>query len=207
MNKAIILANGVFPSHAIPLAALHNATRIICCDGALSKLLEAKLHQLVAVVGDGDSLSDTLREQFAPLFVYDGNQETNDLTKSVQYALSQGWSKLTIVGATGQREDHTLGNISLLAEYASYCDIEMLTDYGRFRVVSGSAAIESFPKQQVSIFSITPQVPVTVRGLEYPIENRCLERWWEGTLNAAIGNTFEIMGGKIIVYQTYDPKI
>ncbi len=37
---------------------------------------------------------------------------------------------MVIVGATGKREDHTLGNISLLAEYITRTNVIMVTDTG-----------------------------------------------------------------------------
>ena len=37
-NSIIILANGNFPSHQIPLNFLKNQSKIICCDGAIDKL-------------------------------------------------------------------------------------------------------------------------------------------------------------------------
>lgn len=206
MNSVTILADGDYPTHPVPLAALRDSTRIVCCDGAFAAVPCADKSRVAAVVGDGDSIPEVLREQYANLFVRVSDQETNDLTKAVRYAVAKGWSRITIVGATGKREDHTLGNIGLLADYASFCDVVMLTDYGRFVVVSDSAVLECFPRQQVSIFSLTPHIPVSVKGLEYPIKNRCLNRWWEGTLNAATGSRFEIVGGKLVVFQTYGPK-
>ena len=45
------------------------------------------------------------------------DQETNDLTKAVNYVKTLGFREVLILGATGRREDHTLGNISLLAQF------------------------------------------------------------------------------------------
>ena len=49
-------------------------------------------------------------------------QETNDLSKAFRYCLKRGWKKLFILGATGKREDHTMGNISLLSDYQAQAD-------------------------------------------------------------------------------------
>ena len=47
---------------------------------------------------------------------------------------------------------------------------------------------------------------MSVRGLRYPIENRRLTEWWEGTLNEALGDEFEVIlkeGAKVLVYRAF----
>ena len=66
-----------------------------------------------------------------PLSGYNPDQETNDQTKAVNYLMEKGFRRIAIVGATGRREDHTLGNISLLMEYMRMGQkYVMYTDYG-----------------------------------------------------------------------------
>ncbi len=86
-------------------------------------------------------------------------------------------------------------------------DIEMLTDQGLFTVAKGSRSYGSFPRQQVSLFSMTPELPINSEGLKWELKERCLSTWWEGTLNEALADRFSVAGGKIIVFQTYDPKL
>ena len=78
----------------------------------------------------------------------------------------------------------------------------MVSDYGIFRPVLGRVTLDTFPGQQVSLFSLTPDTPVSVEGLRYPISGRPLRQWWEGTLNEALGDRFTVDGGLLIVYQT-----
>ena len=37
--EVAILANGDFPTHAVPLSLLENAKHIVACDGALTNLV------------------------------------------------------------------------------------------------------------------------------------------------------------------------
>ena len=219
MNIAI-LANGLFPTKAEVLAYLNTAEMVVCCDGALKNYLlwhrsqpEPPQHKL-AVVGDGDSLSPALLQEAAELGIllehhHIPEQESNDLSKAVRHAMRmvnnsqlKKTATVNILGATGLREDHTLGNISLLAHYMRcYPDVEfiMRSDFNTFYPMQGHCQFPSVKGQQVSLFSLTPEVPVSVSGLRYPIENRCLHSWWEGTLNEALGDTFEVTGGTMIV--------
>ena len=202
--KIVILANGTFPTHPVPLARLCDADMIICCDGAAEKLVANGLEPGI-IIGDLDSVSPELKERYGNILVQDTDQDTNDLTKAVNWCVSAGIREVTILGATGIREDHTLGNISLLADYSTRIDAVMLTDTGSIRVYDRGVIIDSHPGQQVSLFSIDPSLKVTSSGLKYPLDNLTLHSWWRGTLNEAIANTFSLdfNSGKVIVFLGY----
>jgi thiamine pyrophosphokinase len=199
-----IVADGTFPEHEIHLSYLKNAKRIICCDGSASSLILAGMEP-DAIVGDMDSLSDDLANRYADRIYSDDNQDTNDLTKVVEWCRGNNYSDIVIVGATGKREDHTLGNISLLAEYAKDMNVIMVTDTGVLRPFLLSSEIASFPGQQVSIFSIDPETEVTSSGLKYPLTKTRITNWWFATLNEAFGESFtlEFNSGRIIVYSKF----
>ena len=110
------------------------------------------------------------------------------------------------MGATGIREDHTLANISLLADYSLRIEgISMLTDYGRIDVVSRFTRMNSYPGQQVSLFAIDPQTIVSVEGLKYPLVRRKLSNWWQGSLNEALESVFVVKPekGAVLVYRAH----
>jgi len=202
--KTIILANGSFPVHATPFASLHNAKRIICCDGAAQNLLNAGLEPDF-IIGDLDSVSDEIKQRFASVLIHQAEQETNDLTKAVHFCIENNWTEITILGATGKREDHTLGNLSLLTDYAEKANVQMLTDYGVFNPLLKTAALESYRGEQISIFGLHPDTLFTFHNLVYQVENRNLTSWWQGTLNEAESDSFTIAfdKGKVLVFREY----
>lgn len=204
---AVVVANGEFPTHEVPLNILHNAKHVICCDGAVREVHNAGI-AIEMIVGDGDSIAPDMRQEYADRLCVVSDQETNDLTKAVHWAMARGYHSIAIVGATGKREDHCLGNISLLLQYARSCKVNIFSDYGVFSAVYATADFPSFERQQVSIFNLTPHVAFTAHGLRYPIENRCMRQWWEGTLNESLGSSFrlEFPQGEMLVFQTYEPK-
>lgn len=197
----VIVADGIFPQHDIPLNYLKNAKRIICCDGSVKNLILTG-HNPEAIIGDMDSLDDDLAYRFADRIFPDESQDTNDLTKAVTWCFQKGYKDIVIVGATGKREDHTIGNISLLTEYIKFMNVIMVTDTGILRPISGSSEIFSFPGQQVSIFSIDPETEITSTGLRYPLNGTKIKNWWVATLNESLGDRFSIEfdRGRIIVY-------
>lgn len=200
---AIIVANGPFPSHPIPLSLLETGAPVVCCDGALAKLLKANVIPTV-VVGDCDSLSEQDRQHYASLIHRVPEQESNDLTKAVRYCVEQGWKDLAILGATGGREDHTIANISLLAEYLDITrEVWMVSDYGVMNAIAEDATFESWPGQQVSIFSIE-QAPMSCEDLKYGFNGAVFTNWWQATLNESLNDTFTLqVSGKTIVYRTF----
>ena len=210
----VILAAGDFPTHPVPLQALREADFVVCCDSAYGTVKDGRLGiGDYVVVGDGDSLSEADKVALGSRWIEVGEQDYNDLHKAMEYATKQFTihnSQFTVIGATGRREDHTIGNISSLITFADEhpgADIEMLTDYGRFVATTGRRTFASFPRQQVSIFTMTPDMPINAIGLKWPLDGFHARLWWQATLNEALGDNFMLDSeGRIIVFQTYDPK-
>ena len=196
---AVVLANGDFPVHAEPLSLLENAAHIVACDGAIAHLAAHKYQADIVAIGDGDSVPDGLRN----CLIQVDEQEDNDLTKATRYCLKQGWRRIAYVGATGQREDHTIGNISLIVRYFLEIGVEplLVTDYGWFVVAKGDSQFESFPGQQVSIFNVNCQT-LTSEGLRW--QSYPYHQFWQGTLNEALSTVFRFQAdGCYLVYRTF----
>ena len=84
-----VLAAGTYPTHALPLQILANADIVVCCDSAAERFL-AEMGIPNAIVGDGDSLPEELKQRYAHLWHPENEQETNDLSKAVRYLMRQG---------------------------------------------------------------------------------------------------------------------
>lgn len=203
--STVIVADGKFPEHEIPLKALRDANIVVCCDGAATKV---DRHGIVptAIVGDLDSLNSNLREKYSDRLFHEPDQDSNDLTKAVKWCISRDYTDIVILGATGLREDHTLGNISLITNYSKLgANVRMLTDTGCFIPLLKSSILTSFKGQQVSIFSPNNKTLITTTNLLYPICNRSLEEYWMGTLNESLGDSFGINfeNGSLIIFMTF----
>lgn len=198
---AIILANGDYPSADVPVQLLKEAPYVVCCDGGANEYIE-KGYTPDIIIGDGDSLSEENRRLYADLIHHNPDQETNDQTKAIQFLLSQGKKRIAIVGATGKREDHTIGNISLLMEYMRMgVEVCMYTDYGVFVPCKDTCVFECRPGQQVSIFNFTAK-GLKSKGLAYPIYD--FTSWWQGTLNKCTDTSFTIEAeGEYLVFLNY----
>lgn len=78
--EAVVIGNGDFPVHPTPLSVLDAGAFTVCCDGA-AHAFAASGREMDRIVGDGDSMSDALKERFAPIIRINPDQETNDQTK------------------------------------------------------------------------------------------------------------------------------
>lgn len=207
-TRTVIVANGQYPSKDEIHTMIKQARNVVCCDGALSELLARGITPS-AIVGDCDSISVDLKLRYTSILHINNDQQTNDLTKAVNYCIKQGQTALTIVGATGKREDHTIANISLLALYA-FClkvklDVVMISDYGVFNAIDSDSEFDSFTGQRVSIFGVDGITSVTLENLRYPLTNEPLRWWWQGTLNESLGNKFTIKtNGKAIIFRAFN---
>ena len=198
---AVIIANGAFPTHAVPLNILHHAAHLIACDGAITPLLLEGLGEAV-IIGDGDSVPVEYRDRLIQI----DEQDDNDLTKATRYCVERGWKRIAYLGCTGKREDHTLGNISLLMRYYRDMHVEgiLYTDYGFFTPAYGHRTFLSMKGQQVSLINFGSH-QLTSTGLRWDAYN--FSEWWRGTLNESLGDSFSLQSdGYYLVYQTYDAK-
>lgn len=188
-SQVIILANGNYPTHPTALEQLHSGLPVVCCDGAANRFV-AEGGVPAAIIGDGDSLAPSVRQAFADAIIHVAEQETNDLTKAVTYAERLGATDICILGATGLRECHTLGNISLLSSYRRRgLNVRMLTDHCEIQPCADTTTLPSFPGQQVSIVNLNAH-GFSSEGLKYPIYN--FTEWWQGTLNESCASAITI---------------
>ena len=173
------------------------AERLIACDGAWRTAMELG-RRPDAVVGDGDSLGDEGREELARLgipFVCDREQDTNDLCKAVMHAAC---GSVVILGATGKREDHALGNIFHLIDFAERSrGVAMVTDAGVFEpVLPPGRTWDAWAGQPVSVFAPLPGTEMESEGLQWALKGVDLGALWRGTLNRAVEGPFTVRTNK-----------
>ncbi len=203
-KSAVILANGSFPTHEIPFNALKTASYIVCCDGAINNL-ETTGMKAHAIVGDLDSISTHLKQKYQSIIHHLSDQNTNDLTKAINWCSANEINDITIVGATGKRDDHMIANIFLLASYVKDKKVRMLTETGTFTPIKHPQKFNSYIGQQVSIFSPQEETTITTSNLRYKLTNQKLDFLWCGALNESMDEHFHINfeGDSLIIYQEY----
>lgn len=208
MGKSIvILCDGVFPKTEYPRYLMRMADFIICCDGALVKFLrnskaifgEERLPDLV--IGDMDTLSQKMQEKYASIITKEEEQEHNDQTKAVRWAINniENIENIYILGATGGRPEHTVGNAGLLMEYIRMFDLEgrgimmeSVSDFGTMFAVTDTVSLDCGEGRQISIFSPDNTLRICSEGLAWPTDEVVFDNWWKATLNRASQDTVKL---------------
>lgn len=207
-KKVVIICDGKFPRTEYPRYLIRTADYIICCDGALRKFLrnsrrifgEERLPD--RVVGDMDSLPESMKKKYAGIITRIDEQENNDQTKAFTWALENigGIDSITILGATGEREDHTIGNVSLLMEYARKyrpeekgIAVQMISDHSTIFAVTDTFEMECGEGRKVSIFSPDNGLKIHSEGLEYQTDGVVFDNWWQATLNRAVQDRIRLV--------------
>lgn len=202
---AVILCDGDYPSHAIPLSILRNANYLVCCDGAgMNHILHGGTPD--AIVGDGDSLPEDFKRRYADILHIVSEQVDNDQTKATRFCIDHGCRRIAYLGSTGKREDHALSNISLIMRYKRqfHLDVTMVTDNGYFTPATGTQTFESFPRQQISIFNFGSS---RLEGEGFRWNPYPYEELWQGSLNEAVGDEVTIHAdGSYLLFRTFEAK-
>lgn len=203
--ETVILANGAIPSHAVPLALFAAAKRVVCCDGAYAKSL-ALGREPDLVVGDGDSLDEAQKAALGEKFVHVAEQDTNDLAKAFRVAVTRfGAEGIVILGADGLREDHFLGNVFRLPDFAREApDVALVTNAGVFTVVLCERSYSCYAGDAVSVFAPCHGTQASSTGLEWSLGGVPFDSLWRGTLNRATGTSFTISTNRpLLVYRPH----
>ena len=200
MATAVIVGNGQFPKKEYPLYLLESADCVVCCDGALDTYLRhfsgRNLRRPDVVVGDMDSLSKKTAERFRDIAVKIDEQETNDQSKAFHYILEHfpDVDTIHILGATGKREDHTIGNLSLLMEYAREmrrqdCGrtvfVDIVSDWSTAFAITDTCTLDVGEGRSVSIICPDNSLNIKSEGLVWPTDNVVFDNLWQATLNRA----------------------
>lgn len=184
----VILAAGAFPKKGGEARRiLDSAECVVCCDSAADAFRRNCGREPFAVVGDCDSV----KGRFGNLVRVE-EQDTNDLAKAVRFCREKGIENLVILGATGKRDDHSLGNIFRALDFA----IDVVTDYGRFTVLEETKTYRVKPGSGVSVFAVDPETEMTSKGLKWPLDGVRFENLYCATLNRAVGGKVTLSSTK-----------
>ena len=180
------------------IVAVSKGKVIIAADGGADRLLEYKLTP-DWVVGDLDSISESVATKLKNVTVSNKNVVKTDLEKAADYAIELGANEIAVVGWNGGRIDHTLAALSL----ALNPNIKLID--GEFEL-SGVSNFKTITGKGKTIFSILaiPEATVSISGARWNLNREKIRMGGRGIHNE-IGTsgkvTIECHNGKLLVIQ------
>ncbi len=189
--KALVVANGEPPSHALLQRLAGQYELLVAVDGGFYTYIEAGLKPDL-LIGDFDSISsETLLEYSAIDQLETPDQNQSDLEKAVAYLFQQGVEQLTVCGALGRRLDHTLHNIYLLCRYPEQIRFE--TDRELCLALPRRSEIQCAIGQTLSLIPISPPVlGVVTQGLKWELQGQALTKQFVSISNLCLKNKISI---------------
>jgi thiamine pyrophosphokinase len=174
-KKALIIANGDLKKGPV-LRSLRKEHEfndnymIICADGGYYNCLKLGLYPDL-IIGDMDSIGK--KEKDIRYISFGTDKDESDTHLALDFALKKNMEKIIIIGATGDRLDHSLANIFLLASPSiKNNDVLILTNRCEISVIRKTSFIRGKVGQTVSLFSLAPSTYVIrTEGFKYPLAN------------------------------------
>ncbi|WP_343209993.1 thiamine diphosphokinase [Anaerolentibacter hominis] len=189
MSRGLILTGGRLNRHFLEsYLKTEQFDKIFCVDGALETVEEIGL-AVDYLLGDFDSVDPELLDRFRRkvscgelstiIQEYNPVKDATDTEIAIDLAAEMGLSELVILGATGSRTDHLLGNISLLKKTLDAgMQAFLLDEYNKIYLVREGLTIRR-EEQYGSYVSLLPfggiVKGVTLRGFSYDLTDRDYE--------------------------------
>ena len=198
-DPVTVLANGSFPSHPIAKKYLNKSGTIICTDGAADKLIGSGRNPDI-IIGDFDSTSIKGKDRTGE-WIETPDQNKTDLEKTFEWCIMNNIKKIVLLGSSGKREDHTIGNLFTIAKYHDEIKCEIITNHAKIICVYGENYINVDTNQNISIIATEPIESITLNGLQYNMRNESLLPSARAISNKAISDKFYLEStGKVLVF-------
>ncbi len=183
-KQALIIANGEPPKKLRLQSLAREASIVICADGGANTALKSGIVP-DAIVGDLDSIHAEALVKFHRVPTYeDRNDETTDLEKAILWSIKAKFDHITVVGATGKRMDHSVGNLGVLAKYYPDAVIRFVDDLGEIVYIGRALTFEAKKGDVVSLIPLSRCEGIMTKGLRYGLDGEELELGVrEGTSN------------------------
>ncbi|MGE4271453.1 MAG: thiamine diphosphokinase [Desulfitobacterium sp.] len=190
MNIAVV-ANGEW-DQIWGKRELSTYDRLIAADGGANRIMESG-YLPDAVVGDLDSIKaeylESCRQQGVRILSYPCEKDETDLELALDYAAKiseeegigesspREIKEIFLLGATGGRIDHLLGNLSIMHGFLKRgLRIRMKDPHQELWLLASQKKLTGLKGQKLSIIPVTEKAVVRTEGLYYPLHQEVLHQ-------------------------------
>lgn len=221
-NNALLICNGEAPSRKLAQQFARKANVIVAADGGANVARKLGICPHV-IIGDLDSIEPATRRHFSsglkekwlkplagssitdhprpkgrgyPRFIQVARQDNTDLEKALDFLLERRIKNATIIAATGKRLDHTLGNLSVIWNYATHIAVTLVGDGWIALPVGKRKEVRAKVGTTVSLLPFGVCSGITLRGLQYPLTNATMKVGEIGVSNVVSKSPFSVEVGR-----------
>lgn len=209
MKKCIIIANGDLPKrNHIKILMQKNYNTIICADGGANSA--AKLNVIPDfIIGDFDSITDETKKMFhnKSKFIQIKRQNDTDVEKCLKFAIKNKFSEVILLGATGDRLDHSICNLGIVLKFYDKIKIKIVHQKSLLIPISGEVNFKTTKGETISLYGFDEKTFITSIGLKYKLKKESLPFGKkESTSNVAISDLvhLKIENGIIFLIRDFD---
>ena len=189
--------------------------RILAADSGMNALYAAAVTPDI-IIGDFDSADEKILRFFQQNKAIDfctlnPEKDDTDTEFAIRESIRRGADSITIIGGTGTRLDHVLGNISLLGiGLEEQVSMELLDEHNRIRMIQDALTLEKETQygKYVSLIPYGGDVQgITLRGFKYLLSDYTMGGFNSlGISNEIVDNRAEIRfrSGILLVIESKD---
>jgi len=200
MNRCVIIGGANIADYQRTGSYIKNGDYIIYCDSGLKHMGGLRAEPSL-IVGDFDSHENPrLRTE---TIVLPTKKDDTDTCFAVKEAIRRGFCDFLLLGVSGGRLDHTLGNVSILLYLDSIGKSGLLIDdHSEMEIVSSSPREIKSDFSFFSLINITGTARgVTVENAKYPLKDA------EITCEYQYGISNEVLPGMSSVVSVAEGKL
>ena len=189
--------------------------RILAADSGMNALYAAAVTPDI-IIGDFDSADKKILAFFQQnkeidFCTLNPEKDDTDTEFAIRESIRRGADSITIIGGTGTRLDHVLGNISLLGiGLEEGVRMELLDAHNRICMIDHSVTLKK-KEQYGNYLSLIPYngnvTGVTLKGLKYPLHDYTIGGFNSlGISNEIVDDeaSIELTSGQLLVIESRD---
>lgn len=179
INRILIFCNGDFKNLDFYRQLIKEDDFIICADGGANHALAIGAIPDI-VVGDLDSINMEVLKQLkdcsTKFYKYPCEKDMSDLEIALEKAFELEPKEILLLGALGDRLDHSLGNIMLLTLATEKgIKAKIIDEFHEVFIIKDKLVLHGAIGEYLSLFPLTAEVKgVKTKGLKYPLKNETL---------------------------------
>lgn len=185
MKKSVLIVSGGYIDDVFAGDYINNRKYeiYIACDRGMEFYQRTGL-QPDLILGDFDSVDPKVLQVFQKMEgirykQFPPEKDWTDTELAVMHAMELGATHIDLLGATGSRWDHVMGNLSMLGlGLQAGVEICMIDAHNRIRLIDRELRIKK-EKQFGDYVSLIPYMGpvagVTLRGFQYPLEHAAMD--------------------------------